>query len=457
MIPSTASGSLPDVPPAGREAATIGRGAARAASLRPTSVLAAAFLLAAAPALSILPGLSSGMPGVRTLVAQEYVPPADGWDRRAPEALGMSGALLREAIDFHLAQETTGPRDLALAHLRGFGREPLGDAVGPFRERGDPSGVVIRNGYVVAEWGDPERVDVTFSVTKSFLAATVGLAWDRGLIPDLHEPVARRMAPVEVERPECVEHGSPGERVAFPGLPAPFEPFSTPHAQGITWDHLLRQTSDWGGVLWCKPDWADRPDADADQWGTRPRHDPGTVYEYNDVRVNLLALAALNVWRTPLPRVLREHLMDPIGASPTWRWTGYETSWITLDGERIQSMSGGAHWGGGMFISALDMARFGLLHLREGRWGDRQVLSRDWMEATRSPGQANPQYGFLNTFLNTDGEALPSAPRTAHFHAGAGANIVYVDPEHDLVVVVRWIQRPALDGFIGRVLAAVER
>src|SRR5258708_19670915 len=87
---------------------------------------------------------------------------------------------------------------------------------------------------------------------------------------------------------------------------------------------MLRQTSDWEGTLWGKPDWADRPEPNAAQWTTRPRHKPGTVYKYNDVRVNALALAALNVWRRPLPQVLKETIMDPIGASDTWRWFGYE-------------------------------------------------------------------------------------------------------------------------------------
>ena len=100
----------------------------------------------------------------------------------------------------------------------------------------------------------------------------------------------------------------------------------------ITWDHLLRQTSDWEGTLWGKPEWADRSDQDRSSWGTRPRNEPGTVYEYNDTRVNLLALAATAVWRRPLPEVPREHVMDPIGASTTWGWYGYDNSWITLDG-----------------------------------------------------------------------------------------------------------------------------
>jgi CubicO group peptidase (beta-lactamase class C family) len=88
------------------------------------------------------------------------------------------------------------------------------------------------------------------------------------------------------------------------------------------------------------------------------------------VRVNVMALAALQVWRRPLPEVLREEVMEPIGASSTWRWYGYENSWVDLDGQKMQSVSGGGHWGGGMFINSYDMARFGYMYLRNGKWKD---------------------------------------------------------------------------------------
>ena len=61
----------------------------------------------------------------------------------------------------------------------------------------------------------------------------------------------------------------------------------------------------------------------------------------------MLALAALHVWRRPLPQVLRDMVMNPIGASNTWRWHGYENSWVVIDGLNVQSVSGGGHWGGG--------------------------------------------------------------------------------------------------------------
>ncbi|MDF1504012.1 serine hydrolase [Roseisolibacter sp. H3M3-2] len=310
--------------------------------------------------------------------------------------------------------------------------------------------MIVRGGYVVAEWGDPERVDMTFSVTKSFLSTTVGLAFDRGLIRSLDDRVRAYVGPVVLAaRPD-----RSAERVGRAEL---LHPFDTPHNRTITWDHLLRQTSDWEGTLWGKPEWADRPTGQPAEWTTRPRKAPGSAYEYNDVRVNALALAATSVWRRPLPQVLREQVMDPIGASPTWRWVGYDDSWVLLDGQAVQSVSGGGHWGGGMFISARDMARFGLLTLRRGRWRDRQLLSEEWVRRALTPTPAQTDYGFMNWFLNTDRKRWPSAPATAFAHLGNGTNIVYVDPEHDLVAVVRWIENGAVDGFLQRLLAAVEK
>jgi CubicO group peptidase (beta-lactamase class C family) len=171
------------------------------------------------------------------------------------------------------------------------------------------------------------------------------------------------------------------------------------------------------------------------------------------VRVNALALATLTVWRRPLPQVLREYVMDPIGASNTWRWYGYETSWIVLDGQLVQSVSGGGHWGGGMMISARDMARFGYLTLRKGKWGDRQILSEDWISMATTPGKANASYGFMNYFLNTGRRAMPNAPEQAFWHLGAGNNVVYVDPVNDLVIVARWVRNArAVDGMVAQLV-----
>ena len=368
---------------------------------------------------------------------------------RSPAVDGTDPVALQDAIDFAIAHETHNPRDLVLNHYQTFGREPFGYAIGPIKERGDPTGVIIHHGAIIAQWGDPSRIDMAHSVTKSMLSSIIGVAFDRGMIHDLNDPVRDYVPPVLPYRPPGLDKS---DRLTTPDfLPL----FDTPHNRTITWDHMLRQTSDWEGTLWGKPDWADRPGADPSTWTTRPRNPPGSVYKYNDVRVNALALAALNVWRRPLPQVLKETIMDPIGASNTWRWFGYENSWVVLDGVAVQSMTGGGHWGGGLFINALDMARFGLLTLHRGRWNDRQLLSDRWVTMALTPTPAEPTYGFMNWFLNTDRKLLPSAPASAFTHIGNGANEIYVDPEHDLVAVVRWIEASAMDGFVQRLLSAV--
>lgn len=368
-----------------------------------------------------------------TRAAEAYFPPRGEWASLTPAEAGFAPEKLSAAIAYSVAHEYPGPRDLRADLEATFGRrEPLFRILGPVAPRGDLTGLVIRRGKLVAAWGEPDRADMVFSVAKTFLSSVVGLAWDRGLIRDLDAPVA---------------HSVPHD-----GL------FADPHNAPITWDHLLRQTSDWSGTLWEIPDWADRPvGATPADHPNRPRHAPGAHFKYNDVRVNLLALCALHVWREPLPVVLRREIMDPIGASTTWRWQGYENSWITLDGLRMQSVSGGGHFGGGLFINAWDLARFGLLHLRDGRWGDRQIISRDWLRLARTPGAANPEYGFMNWYLNPAGKIRPGTPASSVCFVGNGRNIVYVDWENDLVVVIRWIKNDtAVAEFLAQIVAALE-
>ena len=261
--------------------------------------------------------------------AVAYFPDRIDWQHRKPEEVGMNAALVSEAVKVAIASEAVTSRDQMLNQATSFGRnEPFDAVIGPMQPRGPASGLITRHGYLVAEWGEPKRVDMTHSVTKTFLTTVVGLAWQRGLIRDVND-YARDYMP--------------------PGV----DLFEAPHNREIRWDHLLRQSSDWQGTLWGKPDWADRPEGQTSaDWPNRKLWEPGTHFKYNDVRVNVLALAALQVLRRPLPAVLREEIMEPIGASSTWRWYGYENSWIEIDGQKIQSVSGGGHWGGGMFINA---------------------------------------------------------------------------------------------------------
>ncbi len=386
-----------------------------------------------------------------TFAQKTYFPPKDVWQTRTPAEARFDGEKLKAAIGFAIQNEAKAPRDQELGQAQTFGREPFGEAIGVFKPRGEMTGVIIRNGYIVAEWGEPFRVDMTHSVTKSFLTATVGLAFDRRIIKDLDSPVYKEMAPVL--RYDPLQKFDDAEKF---GKSRFLELFESEHNRKITWSDLLQQNSDWEGTLWGKPDWADRPDRDAATWLDRKRNEPGTVYEYNDVRVNLLALCALNVWRKPLPQVLEENLMDEIGASRTWRWFGYENSFVVIDGRIIQSVSGGGHWGGGMFINARDMARFGLLIERNGTWNGKQILSKEFLNRAETPSKPQATYGFMNFFVNTDKKLYPNAPEGTIAFLGNGTNIVYIDRRNELVIVARWIENNKIDEFLGKVYEAVK-
>jgi hypothetical protein len=384
-----------------------------------------------------------------TAQKNSYYPSVKNWEHRSPAFFSIDTNKIKQAIAFAVEHETMQPRNLWLSQAMQFGKEPFSDPVGPMAERGPAGGIIIYKGYIIAEWGNTTAVEMTNSVTKSMVSSVVGLAYDRGLISSLDDKVYSYLPPVEVAMQVTYINENPITKKSF------IYPFETEHNRKISWDHLLRQTSDWEGVLWGKPDWADRPSDKSAEWTTRKRFEPGTVYKYNDTRVNALALAATLVFRKPLPEVLRESVMNPIGASNTWAWTGYQNAWIVVDGKMVQSVSGGGHFGGGLFMSALDMGRFGLLTLRKGNWNGKQILSEDWIRKATTPTPANTGYGFMNYFLNTDRKMYPSAPASAYAHIGNGTNAIYVDQENDLVAVVRWIDDKSMDGFLKLVLSAL--
>ena len=338
----------------------------------------------------------------------------------------------RAAADFAAAHETPWPRDI-LAHLEGGFFEPPPDnaVIGPTPPRGGPAGVIFQGGRRVAEWGDTQRADMTFSVAKSYLAILAGLAVADGLLRDLDARVSASVA-----------------HPAFEGV----------RNGAVTWRHLLTNTSEWEGTLFGKSDLIDRgrnlsAEGKGAKRSTRPLEAPGAHWEYNDVRVNALGLALLHLFRRPLPDVWAERIMRPIGASDSWSWRGYSTSGVEIDGQVMESVSGGGHWGGGIVINAEDQALVGLLVAAGGAWDGRQLIAAEWLTQCRTPCTLNPHYGFL-FWLNTGRTKWPAASEGATCFSGAGGNTTWMEPEGDIVSVSRWLDPSALDGFMARVRAA---
>lgn len=367
---------------------------------------------------------------------------AHEWPREPdPVAAGCDPARLADAIAFHRTHETDWPVSMMTPGGQYIGTAAIGDrpefaaVIGPVKPRGGPNGIILRHGRLAAEWGDTTRTDMTFSVAKSYLGLLAGLAHADGLIPDFDS---------------AVSHDVPG----------PW--FASPHNAAITWRHLLQQTSEWQGTLWGKPDTADHNRSvggvaerqTAEKGEERRLAEPGSYYEYNDVRVNLLAACLTHRFGRALPDVLRERVMDPIGASDAWEWHGYEGSILAPEGRALRCVSGGGHWGGGQFIGSRDHARLGQLVLQDGVWAGRRVLPENLMRPLLEPSPCNDQYGMLWWLNSGSTKLFPSAPADSVFALGAGRSLIWISRGPDLVAILRWIERDATDGLLGAIAAS---
>jgi CubicO group peptidase (beta-lactamase class C family) len=344
------------------------------------------------------------------------------------------------AIAHAQAHETPWPRDpLADPAAWGVHHEdppPYNRLRGPVHPRGPQSGVILRHGVELAAWGEPDRADLTFSVAKTYLALLAGVAQGQGLLPDEHAPISARL----------------------PGIG-----FDSEHNRAITWAQLLEQTSEWEGSCFGLPDTVDRwrkvandpRPAGGPKGGARPLQTPGTYWEYNDVRINQLALALLHLFGRPLPEVFLETILKPLGGGENFAWRGYDDAWVDLPGlGRVQSVPGGTHWGAGVSISARDQARIGQLLLDGGARAGRQLIPREWVSKLQEPVHIAPFYGRL-VWLNRDGLSFPGASTQSYFMVGAGGHYVWIEPACDAVIVARWLDGKHAPGFFERVRRAL--
>jgi CubicO group peptidase (beta-lactamase class C family) len=338
------------------------------------------------------------------------------------QGAGWAREIVLAAVDRQRHRVTPGIEDMAKYLTKQVQDESHREVSGPLLPASGASGVIVHGDEVVAGWGDPAAPEMAFSATKSVVSMVAGVAVRSGLLRDVEEPVSAR-----VTLPE----------------------FAAGSASTITWEHLLQQTSQWDGELWGKP-------AAADAQSKTPKSaadaEPGSIWSYNDVRVNLLCLALTALFRAPLPTVLDEHIMRPLGASTTWSWHGYSNSTLTVETGRIPVVSGGAHWGGGLFVSANDLALLGRLCLNHGRWAGQVLIDSEWIARSWHPSTHNPDYGYL-WWLNSRQAVLPTAPATGVLARGnQGQHVLWIDPARDLVIATHW--SPDMGHFIGDVSRA---
>ncbi len=96
----------------------------------------------------------------------------------------------------------------------------------------------------------------------------------------------------------------------------------------------------------------------------------------------------------------------------------------------------------------------GLLVAQGGAWNGQQILPKGWTAELAKPCPVAPFYGLM-WWLNTDRRQFAAASEKSFFAFGWGSHIVWIDPDTDLVTVLRWVDRRKAGGFVERLLGAI--
>jgi len=162
----------------------------------------------------------------------------------------------------------------------------------------------------------------------------------------------------------------------------------------------------------------------------RHSHAPGTFWYYNNWDFNALGTifeqeTGTKIYEEFDQRIAQPLQMEDFEVADTWYGTGADSM----------------HPYYGCRMSARDLARFGLLFLREGRWRDQQIISADWVrESTASHSQRGPDsgYGYM-WWTGVKGGLFPNVEVKAHSYYASGyrGHKVIVLPWRKLVIVHR--------------------
>ena len=372
-------------------------------------------------------------------IEKNYFPAKGDWKTAKPEDLGMNSKKLDEAVKM-FRKIATGdraqvwyakdkdPKEFQKVLLKQYFKDTT-EIAGPMKARSGINMMVIRKGYIVAKYGDVDSPDMLGRATRGFVASLAGLAHKEKLIKNLNRPISK-------DFPEYFLYG--GEK--------------------NTWHHFLQSTSSWAGPLWNK--------------GAHLKSDasPGKYFTGNDTHGNLLILLLSRLWNKPLATILKEKILDPIGASGNWQWHGYHNSKYKIDGKLSNIPVSGNHWGGGLWMSSADFARYGLLHLNRGKWNGKQIIPESWIRQSFTPSNAiNPhvpngymwslRYNYKDDTANQNVKK-PLGLQVIALLWGRGYRIVYLIPEYQIVVVTSFIPPIGLHGdenpVLSKILEAVD-
>ncbi len=259
--------------------------------------------------------------------------------------------------------------------------------------------LIVQDGRIVYEWGETERAFMCHSMRKSILSALFGIYVDDGTI-DLD----KTMEQLGIDDKE-------------PSL-------SHDEKQATIRDLLKARSGIYHAALYeTEGMTASKP--------PRGSHAPGTHWHYNNWDFNALGTIFDNEVEASLFEKFERDIAEPLGMQDFER--GAHTDYYTGD----QSV----HPAYPFRLSARDLARFGLMMARGGKWKKDQIIPADWVaESTASYSDAGPSggYGYM-WWVAANGRHFESAtlPDGAYTARGAGGHFVLVVPQWDLVIVHR--------------------
>lgn len=260
--------------------------------------------------------------------------------------------------------------------------------------------VVVHGGEIVAEWyaddAGPESYAASWSMAKSFTSAVVGIAVEEGAIGGVDDPMATYL-------PEW--QGTDHEAITVEDV--------LQMSSGLDWNEAYAGSAEESEIVRMVT-------SEADQLAfalSRPvAAEPGTVWSYSSGDTMLLSGVVEEAVGRPMDEYATEVLLDPIGLEEVDWWRdveGHTLGYCCVD------------------TTSRDFARLGLLYLRDGRWGDEQVVPEEWVAASLEPAApSGDQYGYQ--WWLGDIEGVPADAFAASGHDGQN---IFVVPSLDLVVV----------------------
>jgi CubicO group peptidase (beta-lactamase class C family) len=266
--------------------------------------------------------------------------------------------------------------------------------------------MIVQGGEVVDQWGDFDKKITSYSVRKSLLSALYGIYSAEGVI-DINQTL---------------------EQLGIDDSP---DPLTKEEKQAHIVD-LLRARS---GVyhpahMETESMKKNRP--------ARGSHAPGTFWYYNNWDFNVLGTIFEKKTGLRIGEAFYQRIAKPIGMED------FRPDDVYYLGGPIS-----IHPAYPFEMTARDMARFGLLYLRHGRWNGKQIVPEAWVEKSshademvKANGVDVGGYEYL-WWVDYGGVHFPEVSLPGIFSArGAGAHFLFIIPTLDLVIVHRTDNEP---------------